>query len=97
MCDAVFLAVARDAEIQIGIAQLRGAADRKARQRFVYAARVRFKPPPPGCHLMAMRGLTNNFGTEKYEIIRERCYERSAIRIRIQYKSQQQERGENPG
>src|SRR5206468_11857051 len=46
---------------------------------------------------MAMRGLTNNFGTEKYEIIRERCYERGAIRIRIQHKSKQQERGENPG
>jgi len=47
MGDAVFLAVARDAEIQIRIGQLRGAADRAAMQRFVRVARVRFKPFSP--------------------------------------------------
>src|SRR5262249_38805439 len=45
---------------------------------------------------MAMRCLTNNFRAEKYEIIRERCDERRAVRIRVQNESQQQERGENP-
>src|SRR5215831_3874581 len=39
----------------------------------------------------------NNFRPEKDEIIRESRNKRSAIRIRIQHKSNQQKRGENPG
>src|SRR5437867_10032814 len=45
---AVFLAIARDAEIQIRIGQLGRAAHRTAMQRVVSAARVRFKPSSPG-------------------------------------------------
>jgi aminomethyltransferase len=46
---------------------------------------------------MAMRCLTNNLRAEKDEIIRESGNERSAVGIRVQDKSEQQKRGENPG
>ena len=48
MGDAVFFAVARDAEIQIRIGQLGRAADRAAMERLIRVARVRVKSSPPG-------------------------------------------------
>src|SRR5207244_4000194 len=55
------------------------------------------KTPAPRRDLLAMPRLMNNLRTEKDEIIREGGNERSAVRIRVQDKSKQQKRGEDPG
>src|SRR5213079_1898582 len=96
MRHAIFFAVARDAKIEIRIAQLGGAADRAAMERFSGAARVGFKTSAPCRNVMPVPRLMNDLRSEENETVNECGNERCAIRVRSQKESEHQKRGINP-
>src|SRR5579884_387977 len=81
MRHAIFFAVPGNAKVQIGIAQLRGAADCAAVQRVVARARMRFKLAPPHGNLATMPNLAKNLRSEENEKIGKRRRQRGAIRV----------------
>ena len=97
MRHAIFLAIARDAKIEIGIGQFGCAADRAFVKRFGFAARVIFKTFPAGGDFVTMPRSINKFGSEENQVIGKRRDQSRSIRIWISKKSQEQERPGNPG
>src|SRR4051794_17967060 len=70
MRHAILLTVARDAELEVGIAQLRRAASRAAMQRFIRAAALHFELLPAATDILPMAHLMKNLWSEKQEVIR---------------------------
>src|SRR3979490_2969749 len=68
MRDAIFLAIARDAELEIRIAQLRRTADGALVNRFCFTARLAFEPPASRCDLMTMAGVVNDLRPKEDQI-----------------------------
>ena len=60
MRHAIFFAVARDTEIEIRIAKLRGTAHRAAMKRFRRAGQLRFKTFAPCRNVVPMPRLMDN-------------------------------------
>src|SRR6266853_3428227 len=96
MRHAIFFAIPRNAKIEIRIAQLGGAADRAAMERFSGAARVGFKTSAPCRNVVPVPCLMNDFRSEENEIVNECSNERCAIRVRSQKESEHQKCGVNP-
>ena len=96
MRHAIFLAIARDAKIEIGISQFGCAADRAFVKRFGFAARVIFKTFPAAGDFVTMPRSINKFGSEENQVIGKRRDQSRSIRIWISKKSQEQERPGNP-
>src|SRR6266853_6614551 len=96
MRHAIFFAIPRNAKIEIRIAQLGGAADRAAMERFSGAARVGFKTSAPCRNVVPVPRLMNDLRSEENEIVNECGNERCAIRVRSHKKSEHQKRGVNP-
>src|SRR5260370_7867881 len=96
MRHAIFLAIARDAKIEIGIGQFGCAADRAFVKRFGFAARVIFKTFPAAGDFVTMPRSINKFGSEENQVIGKRRDQSRSIRIWISKKSQEQELPANP-
>src|SRR5215472_5673479 len=96
MCHAIFFAVARHTEIEIRIAQLSGAANRAAMERFSCAARLRFETSAPCRNVVAVPRLMNDLGSEENEIVNKCGNERCAIRVRSEKEAEHQKRCVNP-
>src|SRR5262245_51207031 len=96
MGHAIFFAVARDAEIEVRIAYLGGAANRAAMERFRCVARLRFKTSAPTRNVAPVSRWMNNLGSEENEIVDECGNEPCTIRVRSQKEAEHQKRGVNP-
>src|SRR5438128_10394786 len=92
MRHAIFLAIARDAKIEIGIGQFGCAANRAFVKRFGLAARVIFKTFPPAGDFVTMPRPINKFGSEENQVNGKGTDQSTSIRHRIRQKSQDKER-----
>src|SRR6266516_269953 len=88
MGDAIFLAVARDAEIKVRIAQFGRSADRAFVKWFGFTARLLCIAFAARRDFTAMPHFVNDFRTNKDQIIAQRSHHRHAIRIRADNKSE---------
>src|SRR5207245_8942260 len=96
MRHAIFLAIARDAKIEIGIGQFGCAANRTFVKRFGFAARVIFKTFPAAGDFVTMPRSINKFGSPETQVIGKRRDQSRSIRISTSKKSQEQTRPGNP-
>jgi len=91
MRHAIFLTVARDAEIEIRIAQFRRSADRAFVQWFGFAARLASKTLAARRDFTAVPCLVNDFWSKKDQIIGQRRDERHAVGVRADDEPENQE------
>src|SRR5438094_10186245 len=96
MRHAIFFAVPRDAEIEIRIAQLGGAADRAAMESFSRAARVGFKTSAPRRNVVPVPRLMNGLRSEADEVGNESGSQCCSIGICTRKQSEHQKRCVNP-
>lgn len=96
MRDAIFLAVAGHAEIQIRIGQFRRAADRALVERLILAARLRFKTLSALRYFAALPRFAHDLGSEKDQVIAQGSHQRHAIRRGSDDKSKKQKCCEDP-
>ena len=75
MLHAIFFAVARDAKFEIGIAQLRRAADGASVKRFIFAARTILKTFSANGDFMTMARSRKKLGPEKDQVIGQRRHQ----------------------
>src|SRR5438445_10457602 len=96
MRHAIFLAIARDAKIEIGISQFGCAADRAFVKRFGFAARVIFQTFPAAGDFVTMPRSINKFGSAENQVIGKRRAQSRSLRIWISTKSETQDHPGNP-
>src|SRR6478672_7007904 len=96
MCDAIFLAIARDPEIQIGIGQLGRAANRALVQRLGVTAGLFFKALPATRDLAPMPRSRNKLRSKENEVVAESEQKRQPVCIRTANKSKQPIGSRNP-
>ncbi len=87
MRDAIFLAVTRDTEVEIWIAQFRRSANCAFVQWLGFAPRLASKTFAPRRDFTAVPRLVNDFRTKEDQIIHECRHQRHAIGIRVHKKS----------
>src|SRR5438093_584771 len=97
MRSAILLTIARDAEIQVRIAQFRRSTNRAFVQWFGFAPRLASKTLAARRDFTTMPRLVNDLRSKKDQIIRECRHQRHAIRHWAEEKSDEQQRSESPG
>src|SRR5207237_5532164 len=78
---AIFFAVARDAKVEIRIAQFRRSADRAFVKWFGLAAGVDLETSAPRGNFLAVSCCMKDFAAEKDQIIAQGRHQRHEIRI----------------
>ena len=94
---AIFFAVARNAKVQIRIAQFRRTAGRAFVKWFGLAAGVDLETSAPRRNFPALSCFMKDFTAEKDQIIAQRCHQRHAIGICPDEKTVEQKCRHRPG
>ena len=92
MRHAILFAIARNAKIEIRIAQFGGAAHCAFVKRFSFASRTLRIALPSRRDLSAMASIVNDFRSKKDHIIGQGSHQRHTIGIRADNKAKQKER-----
>src|SRR4051812_11795282 len=79
MFHAIFLAVARDAELELRIAQLRAPAGVATMEGFGVAARLHLETLAARLHVLAMPRLLHELRAEEDQVVRQRKHHRDPI------------------